>query len=249
MALINPIQLFILPFVFMVALPLALCAGFTTIIAFLILFLRLFVVYLDVGIETLRYLTVGDRQGRYIHSPIASRRSSPLVSPAAAGSAPSSPDGSSPRNRRRKRRAGSVGSGSISPLGSFDGVPLTPGMGLVRDFEGVGGWRLPTGDETDPAEEKAWESLNSRLELPDHHRHHMRSNSSSAMMLGTSGFGLYTKMSARNGSTSPEGLRMKTSTSPNSSRSRTPTRTRVGAFTSLDQDGYFPPYLAPVKKI
>jgi hypothetical protein len=67
MLFFNPLKLFIFPFVFLIALPLALCAGATTILAFLVLFLRLFLVYFDVGLETLRYVVVGHAtQARYI---------------------------------------------------------------------------------------------------------------------------------------------------------------------------------------
>lgn len=53
-------------------------------------------------------------------------------------------------------------------------------MGITRDFEGVGGWRLDSG-ETD--EEVLWTSINSRLELPADHgrRHHRRSLTSGSL--------------------------------------------------------------------
>lgn len=242
---INPLQILIFPFVFLVALPLALCAGFTTILAFLVLFLRLFLVYFDVGLETLRYVVLGhDQQGRHIQSPSSSRQSSPPVSPAA--SPPSSPEASSSRSRRRRRRTGSVGSNGSAALGGLDGAALTTSTGLDRDFEGVGGWRLQDG--ADLADEHAWDSLNSRLEIPEFHRHHHRSHSGGAVQSGTSGIGLFTKAGTRLGSTSPEGLRITTGTSPNSSRSRTPTRNRLDPFTSVP-DGYFPPYAPQLRKV
>lgn len=55
----NPLKFFAFLFVFIVGLPLALCAGVTTVIAFLVLFLRLFLVYLDVGLETIRHILLG----------------------------------------------------------------------------------------------------------------------------------------------------------------------------------------------
>ncbi|ORY65017.1 uncharacterized protein BCR38DRAFT_408762 [Pseudomassariella vexata] len=249
MALVNPLQIFILPFVFLVALPLALCAGFTTILAFLVLFLRLFLVYFDVGLEWLRFVVLGQGHGRYIQSPSVSRRHSPLISP--VSSPPSSPEASSSRSKRRRKRAGSQGSGSTTPLGGLDGLALTPSRSLDRDFEGIGGWRL--GDSTDTTEEKAWESLNSRLEMPDHHqRNHFRSHSGGTVLSSTGGVGLHMKPGSRVGSSSPEGLRIANNSSPkspNTSRSRTPTRTRFEPFTTLDYESYFPPFTAQPKKI
>jgi hypothetical protein len=264
MALINPIQLFILPFVLLVALPLALCAGFTTVIAFLVLFLRLFVVYFDVGIETARYLIAGEQRRRYAQSPIgASRRLSPLRIGASAGngSAPSSPEGSSTQNPRRGTKsrpgsagsAGSAGGGSNSCATAFEGsvprIPLSASAILTRDFEGVGGWRLPAGPGTaaDALDDQTWESLNSRLELPDHQqqqqRHHNRSRSGGPILVGNlAAYGLPMKSGPRTGLTSPEGLRLKMNPSPNSSRSRT-----LG-LTSMDQEGYFPSAATVLKR-
>lgn len=59
MPFFNPLKFLVFPFVFVVAFPLALFAGATTIIAFLVLFMRLFLVYFDVSLETVRYVLVG----------------------------------------------------------------------------------------------------------------------------------------------------------------------------------------------
>jgi hypothetical protein len=66
-------------------------------------------------------------------------------------------------------------------------VPESSGLGIFgsggaeRDFEGVGGWRVPGSDDDD----FLWTSMNSRLELPaivdDRKRHHQRSLTSGSV--------------------------------------------------------------------
>ncbi|KAI0175780.1 hypothetical protein GGR52DRAFT_329975 [Hypoxylon sp. FL1284] len=241
MAVFNPLQFFIFPFLFFIALPLALCAGFTTILAFMVLFLRLFLVYFDVGLETVRYALLGHAaHTRYV----ASQSRTP--SPSEGGSPPSTPEAARTRQlqqQRRRRRQSSVSSGTATPVGGrVDGLGgLTPSVGFERDFEGVGGWRLDRVDLDADADEFAsdqqWYSLNSRLEIPAAAgRHHYRSQSGGAVLSGAHGLGLYMKGAA--GEYSPDALRIHAS--PNSSRSRTPTNSRPHAFTKLDEDGYFP---------
>ncbi|KAI2622249.1 hypothetical protein GGS26DRAFT_252781 [Hypomontagnella submonticulosa] len=236
MAVFNPLQFLVFPFLFFVALPLALCAGFTTILAFMVLFLRLFLVYFDVGLETLRYVLVG--HAAHTRS-LASQPTTPAATPphSSEGSPSSSPEA---KYRRRRKRQGSlsISSGTATPIGGLDGLALTPSIGLERDFEGIGGWRLDSVDvDADAADDQQWYSLNSRLEIPDR-RHHFRSQSGGAVLSGASGLGLY--MKGANGTTaySPEGYRMHTS--PNSSRSRTPTNIKPRGFTKPDEDEYFP---------
>ncbi|OTA94467.1 hypothetical protein M434DRAFT_394733 [Hypoxylon sp. CO27-5] len=238
MAVFNPLQFFIFPFLFFVALPLALCAGFTTILAFMVLFLRLFLVYLDVGLETLRYVLVGHAaHTRYV----ASQRTPPAPSLASSDSSspPSSPE---TRYRHRRKRQGSISisSGTATPVG-LDGFALAPSIGLERDFEGIGGWRLDRVDvDADAADDHQWYNLNSRLEIPDR-RHHFRSQSGGAVLSGTSGLALGMKSANMTTGHSPEGARIYTS--PNSSRSRTPTNSKPRGFTRLDEDSYFPSML------
>jgi hypothetical protein len=154
---------------------------------------------------------------------------------------------------------GTVGSAVPSSFESgVPNIPLSASAILTRDFEGVGGWRLPGGQgaAADALDEQAWESLNSRLKLPDHHqqqqqRHHNRSRSGGPILVGNlAAYGLSADSTNRSGSASPEGLRVKTNPTPNSSRSRTPTRTtsRLGGLTSMDQDGYFPSAATVLKR-
>ncbi|KAI0447837.1 hypothetical protein F4803DRAFT_185077 [Xylaria telfairii] len=223
MLFFNPLKFFVFPFVFIVALPLALCAGVTTIFAFLVLFLRLFLVYFDVGLETLRYILLGHAtQGRCIRSrgtlaiaPGSSADSTPIPSPTSATF----------RHRRRPKQRAGGGSGSISPALGFDGLSgVTPSIGLERDFEGVGGWRLES------ANEQQWYNLNSRLENP-YRRHHFRSQSGGAVLSGPTGSGIIAKL----GSHSPERSRRTPSLSRSSSRTPIPQ-----GLTRASQDGYFP---------
>lgn len=235
MALLNPLQLLVFPFLLVVSLPLAIFAGATTILAFMVLFMRLFFVYFDVGLETLRYVLLGHQQGQQLLvSPANSRRPSAPTSPRLSRSA-SPGEASPPSQRRRRSRAGSVA--NITPLiGGLGGVSIAPKSSLDRDFEGVGGWR----NNADPEDEHAWESLNSRLEIPDQ-RHHHRSQSTTAALLGVnvSAPGLFKSPSVA--AINPQDLRKGSASSPNSSRSRTPTR-RMEGFTTVERDGYFAPY-------
>ncbi|KAI4866270.1 hypothetical protein F4820DRAFT_264029 [Hypoxylon rubiginosum] len=232
MAAFNPLQFFIFPFLFLVALPLALCAGFTTILAFMVLFLRLFLVYFDVGLETLRYALLGHAA----HTRYVASQQTPNTTPTPSeASPPSSPEA---RTRRRRKRQSSVSSGATTPIGNRDGLGLTPSIGFERDFEGVGGWRLDRVDiDADAAEDQQWYTLNSRLDIPDR-RHHFRSQSGGAVLSGANGLGLYVKGANTAGAYSPDGLRIYAS--PNSSKSRTPTSSKPHAFTKLDEDEYFP---------
>ncbi|KAK1779155.1 hypothetical protein QBC45DRAFT_144164 [Copromyces sp. CBS 386.78] len=72
--------------------------------------------------------------------------------------------------RRRSRRSSQASisptiaairedSEMIPPLPESGG--LAPSVGIERDFEGVGGWRL-----NDSGDDDGWENINSRLELP-----------------------------------------------------------------------------------
>ncbi|RWA14691.1 hypothetical protein EKO27_g463 [Xylaria grammica] len=217
MLFFNPLKFFIFPFVFIVALPLALCAGITTIIAFLVLFLRLFLVYFDVGLETLQYVLIGHAtQARYI----ASRGAPAITSGSPTNSTPlPSPAATAFKHRRRAKHQGGGGSGSVTPVPGTDGfAALTPSIGLERDFEGVGGWRLESADtDTDGTDERQWYNLNSRLENP-YRRHHFRSQSGGAVMAGPTGSGMVVRPGLVARSHSPEALK-----TPSRSSSRTPT--------------------------
>ncbi|KAI1130511.1 hypothetical protein F5Y10DRAFT_114577 [Nemania abortiva] len=237
MPFFSPVKFIVLPFAFLVALPLALAAGATTILAFLVLFLRLFLVYFDVGLETLRYILVGHAtQARSIASrgtPGPSTNATPLPSPTATTF----------RHRRRTKRRGSGGSGSITPVAGFDGLSaVTPSIGLERDFEGVGGWRLES------VNEQQWYNLNSRLENP-YRRHHFRSQSGGAVMSGPTGPGTTL---ARSGAVtvSHSPVKSKRTPSPGWPSLRTAANAhKPQGLAKADQDGYFAFYDGMTRKL
>ncbi|KAI9842734.1 MAG: hypothetical protein M1838_002993 [Thelocarpon superellum] len=71
-------------------------------------------------------------------------------------------------------RANAGGGTELDPL-NRPSMPANDSGGFVRDFEGVGGWRIADPDED---EEAQWTMVNSRLELPaapDRKRRHRRS--------------------------------------------------------------------------
>jgi hypothetical protein len=234
MGLLNPVYALIVPFLFIFTIPLAIFAGITTTLAFTVLIFRVLIVYLDLALAVIPQYFIG-RRPRHLQyvskSPsMASLRSSPILGPSSS---------SSSRRRRRRPSSASIGSvGTITPV-SESGMGLMPSVGMDRDFEGVGGWRL--GDD------EVWTTINSRLELPDrqHNRHHHRSSSGGfagvAMMSGgvLENSGLL--RAGRN--RSPE--TKITAVSPNSSRVRTPTNLPVAFTTINSEDGYFPVMLSP----
>lgn len=85
---------------------------------------------------------------------------------------------------RRSSQVSLASIGTITPIHEDEvAAPvtesgLTPSVGMDRDFEGIGGWRL---DEQ--GDEAAWTQINSRLELPQERtsismrHHHQRSQS------------------------------------------------------------------------
>ncbi|KAG6007614.1 hypothetical protein E4U21_005695 [Claviceps maximensis] len=244
MALLNPVYAFIVPFLFVVTVPLALLAGLTTTLAFALLSVRVILVYLDVAFSFIpqslatltshrRFVRLQDQQ-----QPVAS---------ATSANSPASSNEDSPRTysihqqslyqRRRRRRPSSIVSvissgGSATPVGDC-GLGLMPSVGPERDFEGIGGWRV--GDD-----DKSWTTINSRMELPDRGfvRHHYRTASGGgATTPGGDGGVLMMKTRRR----SPEARCVsRTASSPNSSRARTPSLSRFQNLASIGSpDSYF----------
>jgi hypothetical protein len=145
---------------------------------------------------------------------------------------------------------------------------------IVRDFEGVGGWRLASDDRATGDDDSDWANINSRLELPldrtrqQHGRHHYRTPSGhSGPVTPGEGSWLMMKGGAR-GRASGEGLAISTdmadhrdrdvvswapaatSSSARSSVSPNSSRVRIGqgsvTFTGLERhDSYFPPTTSP----
>ncbi|KAI1853249.1 hypothetical protein JX265_000252 [Neoarthrinium moseri] len=239
MALPNLVLVLLLPFAVLAALPFAIFAAFTSILAFFVLWLQLIWANFAVLLETLRYVFLGHGRPRhFVPSPSESRRSSRPTSPTM--SPPLSPEALSPKSYRPRRRTASIGSNGAIASGHYGGQLLTTSSALDRDYEGLGGWRLQDGRNA--ADEKAWESLNSRFEVPDHHRHHYRSQTHSGAPAGACRVGSSNASGARSNPHSPERVTLAIGSNSHSPRSRTPSRAKVEPFTNVDQGSYFPPF-------
>ncbi|KAM0325892.1 hypothetical protein ACHAQA_007195 [Verticillium albo-atrum] len=241
MALLNPVYAFIVPFLFLFTVPLAIFAGITTTFAFTVLLFRVVLVYLDLALTLLpSYLSLRrlPHQRRGHQLPAAktpatlSTASSRSVSPVQTTTSRTLSFTRTPHRRPRSRRPSTSIGGATTPDPPST-LSLLPSTGLDRDFEGIGGWRLGSSVDDD-----RWTMINSRLELPDRQRHHHRSPSG-----GTDGGFLMMKgPRSRNRSGSPEtvvggGSRVSPA-SPNSSRVRTPGA--PAALTALEDGEYFP---------
>ncbi|KAF2127487.1 hypothetical protein P153DRAFT_295218 [Dothidotthia symphoricarpi CBS 119687] len=209
----NPLYAFAPLVLVVVSIPLAIFAMATTSIAVSLLSLRAMAVYIQLGTAVV---------GAWLQPP-STKQTSFLYR-----SSPPSPERASPPRQRTRR------SSSVSIVSSLDSAALashTPrpakkngssaalvgGSELTRDFEGVGGWRVPGGED----EEALWMGINSRLRLPADslNRRHQRSHTGSASP-------------SHRWTWSPEAFRM----SPVQSRARTPVR-----IAAEDGGDYFPP--------
>ncbi|POR34658.1 Uncharacterized protein TPAR_05146 [Tolypocladium paradoxum] len=245
MALINPAYTFVVPFLFAVTVPLAVFAGVTTTVAFSVLVFRVLVVYLDIALSLVpQYLASRKGRGRGLsrsQRPLHLRQRSP--SPAGAGADDNCPPTPTqhqqqlqPIYRGRRRRPSNatsvVSAGSTSDMG----LGLMPSVGPERDYEGVGGWR--SGEDDD----ESWTTINSRFEYPDrtYARGHHRTPSGGPVTPGDSGV-LMMKPHDR----TPDPRDAKTPASPNSSRTRTPSASRMTVITMANSDGYFPLAMSP----
>lgn len=207
----NPLYAVAPFFIVLVSVPLTIFAVATTSIALSLLAFRGFIVYAQLGTALL---------GAWL-SPLPPKPVTPQHQAL-------SPERTSPP-RNRHRRCSSNGSGTSSQetrvpasrLGPKSGsfTALLGEGGLLRDYEGVGGWR-DTGNED---EEALWMGINSRLQLPaaTPGRRHQRRH--------TSG-----QSPSQRWSWSPEALRM----SPVQSRARTPNRLVVNE--RYENGEYFP---------
>ena len=187
------------PILLVVSIPLSLFAALTTSVAFTTLFFRAFLIYAELGGVLIQNQFVREHENEKT-----------LTSTSATTAAI---DGKQPQHKRRRSSAGSGSSGgSTTPKVLDAGFGIYSGGGVVRDFEGVGGWRVPGTDN----EDATWTSLNSRLELPamvdGRRRNHHRSRTS--------------------GSLTTVSLPLR---SPVRSRARTPTSVRVGGSPSLEE--------------
>jgi len=212
LSLWNPVYA-VTPFILLsVSIPLAFFAVVTTSIAASLLSFRALTVYCRLAIAII---------GAWL-SPSASKPV-PLRAPLIPSSARHSPTGQ--RHRRTSTASttssqdAALHSAHTSRLLKHKNNSLTALIGtseLTRDFEGVGGWRVPGDDD----EEALWMGINSRLQLPAETptRRHARSLTGGASP-------------GQRWSAGSEAFRM----SPVQSRARTPVRSAVE-----DGSGYFP---------
>ncbi|KAF2261329.1 hypothetical protein CC78DRAFT_359363 [Lojkania enalia] len=205
--LTSPLYMLGPPLLLLVSIPLAAFAVVTTAFAVSTLAVRVSIVYFELSVALLHAYVFPPPP-----KPTSKRASPPRTSPHRARHRRSSGSGSAsqdlaPPNPPRLRNKSTSSASFASLVGTSE---------LTRDFEGVGGWRVPGDDE----EEALWMGMNSRLELPAAipKRKHQRSL--------TSGSQRWTW--------SPEAMRM----SPMQSRSRTPVAN--GEERYLGED-YFPP--------
>jgi len=212
LSLWNPVYA-VTPFILLsVSIPLAFFAVVTTSIAVSLHSFRAITVYCRLSIAII---------GAWL-SPSASNPV-PLRAPLMPSSARHSPTGQ--RHRRASTASttssqdAALHSAHTSRLLKHKNNSLTALIGtseLTRDFEGVGGWRVPGDDD----EEALWMGINSRLQLPAETptRRHPRSLTGGASP-------------GQRWSAGSEAFRM----SPVQSRARTPVRSAVE-----DGSGYFP---------
>jgi hypothetical protein len=214
----NPVYA-VAPFVLVLfSIPLAVFAFVTTVIAGSLLFLRVALVYAQLVTAII---------GAWINP----------QEPASSLGLQRSPNSTSPARHRSHRsihsNVSSVSSletivQATTPTGLPNNIAVTTPHEtgeIMRDFEGVGGWRDP-GDEN---EEALWLNMNSRLQLPAvdiPRRHHQRR---------LTGGGSPTQRH----SWSPEAFRM----SPTQSRARTPVRFAI----EVDGDYFSPQSLTSVR--
>ena len=193
--------LLISPILWAISIPLSILAAVTTSLAFTTLLLRALIVYIELAAALI--------QNRF--GPESAPKGSDVLSKFALHN-------TGPRNARHKSRRGSTASGSstgsITPReqGPSSGLGIYGGQGAARDFEGVGGWRIPGPSDDD----LPWLNMNSRLELPTmvdgRQRNHHRSQTSGSLN--------YIPPSSK---------------SPTSSRARTPTSIRPPGTASPEE--------------
>ena len=191
--------LFISPILWTISIPLTLFAALTTSLAFITLLLRALMVYMELAAALIRNQFGHDKEPS---DPWILSRPTHLATA---------------KHTRQKSRRGSATSsstGSITPREHrpSSGLGMYGGQTASRDFEGVGGWRIPGPSDDD----LPWLNMNSRLELPTtvegRQRNHHRSQTSGSL----TSIPFTTKSPAR-------------------SRARTPTSTRVPGTTSPEE--------------
>ncbi|KAF2732934.1 hypothetical protein EJ04DRAFT_299312 [Polyplosphaeria fusca] len=151
-AMTSPLYLLGPPLLLLISIPLTIFAIATTTIALSALAVRVSIVYFELSIALIHSHLFpppqkpAPKRPTSRTSPQRSRNSRSSIASTTSSQDTAIPHAQPPRMHNK--------SGSFASLiGTSE---------LTRDFEGVGGWRLPGDDE----EEALWMGMNSRLELP-----------------------------------------------------------------------------------
>ncbi len=155
------------PVLLLISIQLTIFAAITTTLAFSTLVFRALLVYAELAAALMR--------DQFANNTLSKDTTIPSKKPAEE------------TYPRRKGRKGSTASGSSNSDSTTPKAPDTNGFRgysaseATRDFEGVGGWRIPGTED----EDELWTSMNSRLELPaignERRRNHYRSRTSGSL--------------------------------------------------------------------
>ncbi|KAI9824388.1 MAG: hypothetical protein M1832_001923 [Thelocarpon impressellum] len=170
------------PLLVLISVPLAGFALVTSSLAFSTLLVRVLMVYIELGVVIAHNYATSTGGSNPRPAP---RQAAVAVSPIMMQG--------TVRHSRSSRRS-SVGNPAAAVP---DMLPTTPGEGdapgFVRDYEGVGGWRIAGPGEDD--DDAAWQAMNSRLELPAaperkrRHRRSLTSGSENLLLLTSTAVG------------------------------------------------------------
>lgn len=166
----NLLCILLSPVLLLISLPLAIFAAVTTSLAFSALFFRALLVYAELAAVLI--------QNQFaINDAVKSISSDRKLMVSVVDD-----KDSRRKSRRSSACSGNSNGGSMTPrIPESSGLGIYGSGGIERDFEGVGGWRIPGSDDDDVL----WTSMNSRLELPaivDERQHnHNRSLTSSSL--------------------------------------------------------------------
>ncbi|KAI4209616.1 MAG: hypothetical protein LQ351_007465 [Letrouitia transgressa] len=144
-------SLILTPFLLIISIPLSIFAFLTTAFAFSTLFFRVCLVYAELAAVLLHNHFIAQTS----HSAFVGG------------------EGESPTQSTKSSATGKAPNPQITPPKTRESSGL---VHLGRDYEGIGGWAIPSSEQ----EDVLWTTMNSRLELPaakneSRQRHHRRS--------------------------------------------------------------------------
>ena len=266
----NPVYGIIVPFLFIVTIPMAIVAGITTTLAFFILMFRVLLVYINIAMSFIPQYIMGSGDRVAYRYPRGYEDSGHLR----PSDVPNLPLGrpNTLQHRGRSlpvyslsgasrvapgRRSGPPSRGSPSPAGTIAPITEFHGGGKGMTSPASGNLRLGKSSSTGggdfeglddwPLEDKdddGWLKINSRQALPA--RHHYRSSSGDVSYLSEGSW--LTMKGANSGRRTPEGPPRdrsghlkKASISPNSSRFRSNPSLVVTPTSRDPEEGYFSP--------